>query len=82
MGVAGLIHKTPDPFRADRPLTSEDMVGDTGLEPVTSCVSSRRSSQSELIAPKADNTRIPDPAELSIPFNVANFTLPTPTKAV
>ena len=26
------------------------MVGDTGLEPVTSCVSSRRSSQSELIA--------------------------------
>ena len=50
---------------------SNDMVGDTGLEPVTSCVSSRRSSQSELIALQANNSRIPDRAKLSTPFRVS-----------
>jgi hypothetical protein len=56
---------------------SKNMVGDTGLEPVTSCVSSRRSSQSELIAPKPTIIGYPTPPNCQpqfafhAPFRVA-----------
>jgi len=52
--------------------TSKDMVGDTGLEPVTSCVSSRRSSQSELIAHGSDDYKNSRPRQTVNPNSPGN----------